>query len=139
LYGGSGNDTMQLGNRGNNTLVWLDGDAGTVAAPAEDTIYDFNLDRSVLWHGQPSRDILDLSDLLIDEDAPGADLTHYLNIALSGTDTVINVSSTGNLNADGSNFDQQIRLRDIDITNGVTDQHQIINDLITAGTLVVDQ
>jgi len=100
------------------------------------TVYGFNLDRSTM--GGQGRDVLDLRDLLIDEDAAGADLTHFLNIAFDGTDTVINVSSVGNLNTGGSNFDQQIRLQNIDLTGGVTDQQQIINDLIKAGTLLVD-
>jgi len=140
IIGGEGNDSMTASRYADTTFVWLAGDAGTVPLPAMDTILGFNKDdRSLTSSSYAGRDKLDLRELLIGEDDPGADLTHFLNIAFDGKDTVINISSVGNLNTGGSNFDQQIRLYNTDLTGGVTDQQQIINDLIKAGTLLVDQ
>jgi len=145
LIGGPGNDRLQADSGGGNTtFVWLDGDAGTVVNPAMDQVIGFSEDRSN-FYGPHFHDTLDLRDLLIGEDANGADLTHYLNISFqTGNNnipnaTYINVSSTGNLQADGSNFDQQIRVDNIDLTGGFTTQQDIINALIQSGTLKVDQ
>gem|GEM_PF-1594458 len=132
LIGGAGNDIL-IGGAGDDTFVWSNGDAGTVAAPAEDVIKDFGLGGS----DPNGKDVLDLRDLLIGEEA-STDLSHYLNISYEGSDTLIRVSSTGNLQTDGTGFDQVITLEGVDLTGGLTDQHQIINDLIQAGKLKVD-
>jgi len=77
---------------------------------------------------------------LQDEENSG-DLSKYLNFSLDTSEwqTVIKVSSTGDLQTDGSGYDQLITLVGVDLTNGSSDQSAIINDLITQGKLVVDQ
>jgi len=135
--GGAGNDLISVSagvTRSSNTYAWLDGDAGTVASPALDRIVGFSLDRAA--SGGEGKDRLDLRDLLIGEE--NGDLTQYLNITFTGGNTVINVSTTGNLLANGTNFDQRITLNAVDITGGITDQQQLINDLISKGALLVD-
>jgi len=129
LYGGSGDDI--LSGSGNTMFVWRDGDAGTLDAPARDQVLNFG-------RFTQNKHTLDLRDLLIDEEAHD-DLSQYLNISFDGTDTVINVSTTGHLHADGSGFNQVITLRGVDVTDGVTDQNQLIKHLMESGKLLVDQ
>jgi len=112
---------------------WLDGDAGIIVFPAMDVIKDFGMGGS----DPNGDDVLDLRGLLVDEEN-SADLSQYLNFSIDGTDTVIKVSTTGGLQSDGSGFDQKITLENVDLTGGITDQNQIINDLILAGRLVID-
>ncbi|MCT9811766.1 type I secretion C-terminal target domain-containing protein [Acidovorax sp. Be4] len=85
-------------------------------------------------------DVLDLRDLLVGEDAPAADLTKFLHfetqVVGAQTNTVIHVSTTGALAVDGSNFNQQITLENVNLSTA--DQNQLINDLISQGKLKVD-
>jgi len=139
LIGGSGDDIL-YGGAGDDTFVWENGDAGTVLAPAKDIIKDFGMGGA----DPNGKDVLDLRDLLIGEEAPGSDLAEYLNITREGTDTVIRISTTGDLQSAGTpggvvtGFDQVITLENVDLTGGMTDQNQIINNLITQGKLLVD-
>ncbi|SHI09185.1 VCBS domain-containing protein, partial [Pollutimonas bauzanensis] len=149
LYGGTGNDTL-VGGKGDDTLIggagddifkWELNDEGTIAAPAIDTIKDFGL-----GHGDASgADKLDLSELLVGEDAAGADLSKFLHLSGSedGKDTVINVSSHGGLAANGTGFDQQIVLKDVHLDDlvgvGHGNQNEMIKNLIDSGKLNVDQ
>jgi len=113
--------------------VWLDGDAGSVAAPAYDVVRDFGMGGA----DPNGADVLDLSDLLQGEQY--GSLSHYLNLSFDGADTIIKVSSNGHLSGNGNGFDQQITLENVDLTGGMTDQNAIINSLIAQGKLVVDQ
>jgi len=133
LVGGQGNDTL-IGGTGNDTFRWLDGDAGTVALPAEDVIRDFGLGGA----DPNGRDVLDLRDLLTGEEN-SSDLGQYLNFAFNGTDTVLKVSTTGGLDASGNGYNQLITLEGVNLVNGATDQHQLALDLIAAGKLQIDQ
>jgi len=83
--------------------------------------------------------VLDLRDLLVGEENSSGNLSQYLNFSYDGADTVLKISSTGGLQSDGSGFDQMITLEGVDLTGGLTDQNQIINHLINAGKLQVDQ
>ncbi|MEG1103112.1 MAG: type I secretion C-terminal target domain-containing protein, partial [Comamonas sp.] len=88
--------------------------------------------------GNPNgADKLDLKDLLVGENS--GNLTNYLHFAVDAGNTVIKVSTTGVLGANGSGFDQQITLENVNLVNGVTDQNQIINNLIAQGKLDVNQ
>jgi len=111
---------------------WMNGDAGTIALPAMDVIKDFGMGGS----DPNGQDVLDLRDLLQGEEY-SSDLTHYLNFSFDGTNTILNVSSTGDLQTLGWN--QTITLEGVDLIDGLTDQNQIINKLIMDAKLMVDQ
>ncbi|MDH1605158.1 type I secretion C-terminal target domain-containing protein, partial [Comamonas aquatica] len=133
LIGGAGNDTL-TGGAGNDTFKWMAGDAGSVSAPAKDVVKDFGT----------GSDKLDLSDLLDGEHSHSDtfNLTDYLYVSTEtvagNINTVIKVSSTGDLGANGAGFDQQITLENVNLVHGVTDQTQLINSLIQQGKLHVD-
>ncbi|MEK1906309.1 MAG: VCBS domain-containing protein, partial [Pseudomonas sp.] len=114
LIGGTGNDILQ-GGAGSDTFVWKSGDTGT------DTIRDFKL----------GEDHLDLSDLLQNEQN-SADLTNYIKVSANGSDLLI--SSSGNLNASGSNADLTIHLDNTNLHDpslGLgASQTAIINSLV---------
>jgi len=142
LYGGTGKDIL-IGGKGNDTLIggsgddvfrWEEGDAGSVLAPTEDLIKDFGMGGT----DPNGNDVLDLRDLLLGEEN-SSDLSQYLNIVFDGSATVIHVSTTGGLQADGSGFDQIIMLENVDLTGGLSNHNQIIKDLMDANRLLVDQ
>ncbi|MDM9586502.1 immunoglobulin-like domain-containing protein [Pseudomonas asiatica] len=95
LFGGAGDDTL-TGGKGNDTLtggsgadlfIWKAGHTGN------DTVTDFKASEG---------DRLDLSDLLQGE--KGSNITDYLKISTVNGETVLQVSSKGELNAtDGAN------------------------------------
>jgi len=132
LFGQGGNDTL-IGGAGDDTFVWASGDAGTVERPALDLIDDFGLGGA----DPRGRDVLDLRDLLIDVEN-NTDLSRYLHFSLDGSDTVIKISTAGDLHADGTGFDQQITLANVDLIGGALDQQQIIAALMQADTLKID-
>jgi len=129
LYGGNGDDTLiggkgddiLVGGVGSDTFKWELDDQGTTAHPAVDTIKDFST-------ALPSAggDVLDLAGLL--HNPADGDLGKYLHFTKDGANTVIQVSTTGQV---ATSFDQKIVLEAVDLTNGgkLTDQ-QIINDLL---------
>ncbi|EHK64737.1 retention module-containing protein [Achromobacter arsenitoxydans] len=137
LYGGTGNDIL-VGGKGNDLLVggagsdtfrWELNDQGTAAAPAVDRIKDFST-------AMPANngDVLDLKDLLQQDD--NSPLTNYLQVKKEGSNTVINVSTNGDLQ---HNVDQKIILENVDLTNnGALSSAQVINDLLNKGKLIVD-
>ncbi|ANN71814.1 retention module-containing protein [Bordetella bronchialis] len=127
LVGGAGNDTL-YGGDGSDTFKWSLHDGGTTANPAVDTIMDFD-NRAASAGG----DVLDLHELL--NNPADGDLSKYLHFSKSGSDTVINVSTTGG--AAQQAFDQKIVLHGVDLTNGgaLQNDQAIINDLIQKGKL----
>ena len=155
LYGGTGNDTLDggkgndvlVGGKGDDTLIggegddiflWLKGDQGTTAAPAKDVINDFGKGGS----DANGNDVLDLHDLLQGEEG-STDLSKFLNFSKSGADTVLKVSTDGNLGATGSNYDQLITFKGVDLTAGhsltsTADQNALIKELIDQGKLKID-
>jgi len=135
IHGGKGNDTL-IGGAGDDVFRWEFGDAGTVDAPALDVIKDFGMDDGS-GSDPNGNDVLDLRDLLVDEE--NNDLSQYLNFSYDGTDTVLKVSSTGGLDINGNGYDQLITLEGVDLTGGFASQTDIINNLIGAGKLQVDQ
>jgi len=136
LLGGLGDDTL-YGSAGDDIFLWKNGDAGTVGAPAHDVVKDFGLDGSDPNKGS---DTLDLSDLLQGEDSDN--VFQYLNFSYDGDSghTTILASSTGNLQTtgiDATGYDQVITLENVDLTYGITDQHQLALKLINDGKLVI--
>ncbi|MDP3420721.1 MAG: Calx-beta domain-containing protein [Thiobacillus sp.] len=136
LIGGAGNDTL-TGGLGADVFKWELSDRGTAGSPAIDTVTDF--DSAV------NSDKLDLRDLLLGESHAGTDpgnLTDYLHFEVSGSNTVIQISSTGGFSGGYSAgaTDQRIVLNNTDLTGGGTlsaDQ-QIIQDLLSKGKLITD-
>ncbi|MBJ7264751.1 MAG: type I secretion C-terminal target domain-containing protein, partial [Burkholderiaceae bacterium] len=137
LYGGSGNDIL-VGGKGNDTLYggsgsdtfkWELNDQGTVANPAVDVIKDYS--SATIANGG---DVLDLKSLLINE--TDGTLSQYLNFSKDGNNTVIQVSTTGNV---AGGFDQKIVLENVDLTNnGANNTAAIIDDMLKKGKLNVD-
>ena len=130
LLGGAGNDALS-GGLGADVIVFQLADKGTTAAPAADTISDFDAASKAA-----GGDVLDLRDLLQNETL--ATLDNYLDFAVSGGNTVISIKSSGSGSADqtitltGVSLDSALGL-----TAGSTDQ-QIINELINRSKLVTD-
>ncbi|MDO1474013.1 type I secretion C-terminal target domain-containing protein, partial [Comamonas thiooxydans] len=137
LVGGKGDDTL-IGGEGDDVFLWLKGDQGTTAAPAKDVINDFGKGGSDV----NGNDVLDLHDLLQGEEG-STDLSKFLNFSKSGADTVLKVSTDGNLGATGSNYDQLITFKGVDLTAGhslttTADQNALIKELIDQGKLKID-
>ncbi|MFK3798211.1 retention module-containing protein [Pseudomonas sp. NPDC088444] len=84
LIGGKGNDIL-FGGAGTNTFVWKQGDTGS------DVIKDWN---------KGSSNTLDLSDLLQGENGnDDANIAKFLQINKVGSDTYLEVSTTGKFDA----------------------------------------
>jgi Ca2+-binding RTX toxin-like protein len=139
LIGGKGNDTL-TGGLGADIFAWKLGDAGTIGAPAADTITDFdNSLRSPL-----GGDVLDLRDLLIGETAGtllGQDnLSNYLHFEKNGANTVVHVSTNGGYAAGfNASLDvQTITLQNVDLVTGFGNDQAIIQDLLTKQKLITD-
>ena len=129
LVGGTGNDTL-YGGAGSDTFKWELNDQGTVANPAVDVIKDYS--SATVANGG---DVLDLKSLLTGES--DGTLTQYLNFTKEGNNTVIQVSTTGNVSP--TNFDQKIILENVDLTsNGANNNAAIIDDMLKKGKLNVD-
>jgi Ca2+-binding RTX toxin-like protein len=134
LVGGLGDDRLTGGTEA-DTFRWSLGDGGTTAAPAKDSVTDF--DTAAFSAGG---DRLDLRDLLQGENhaSGNGNLGDYLHFEKTATDTVVHISSTGGY-AGGfvaTKDDQVITLSNV-LLNGVDDA-AIINDLLTKGKLIVD-
>ncbi len=128
LGGGQGNDTL-YGGAGSDTFKWELNDQGTVANPAVDIIKDYS--SATVANGG---DVLDLKSLLIGES--DSTLSQYLNFTKEGNNTVVQISTTGNV---ASGFDQKIILENVDLTNnGANNTAAIIDDMLKKGKLNVD-
>jgi Ca2+-binding RTX toxin-like protein len=117
LIGGEGDDIL-FGGAGADTFVWQAGDIGN------DVIRDFNIGEG---------DQIDLRDLLQGEEAENApDITQYLRV--DTTTSTLLISSTGTLNADGSNADASIKLENngtpVNLNPGNLSQSDLVNSLI---------
>ncbi|MBN9698069.1 MAG: type I secretion C-terminal target domain-containing protein, partial [Zoogloea sp.] len=140
LSGGAGNDTL-TGGLGSDVFKWSLGDAGSTSQPAIDAITDFN--KAAPLDGG---DVLDLRELLQGESHSGTavgNLGSYLHFERSGSDTVVHVSSNGGYTGGTFNpgaTDQKIVLQGVDLTNSgaLTNDTQIIQDLLTKGKLNAD-
>ena len=138
IIGGKGNDTLS-GDSGNDTFIWEEEDEGTPGSPATDTITDFNAE-PVAGGG----DIIKLGGILLGELARGntvGNLTDYMHFVLSGTDTILYISTTGGFSggfAMGA-VDQQITFTGVDLIGTFTTDEEVIAQLLANGNLIVDQ
>jgi T1SS-143 domain-containing protein len=134
LVGGEGNDTL-TGLAGSDTFRWHLGDGGTAAAPAVDTVTDFDLKAQ-----ESGGDVLDLRDLLVGESHSGLDagnLTDYLHFSYDSatSSTVVEVKSQG---AAMTGPDQIITLSGVDLTTLGTSDQAIIQNLLASHKLITD-
>uniref|UniRef100_A4XTA4 Hemolysin-type calcium-binding region n=1 Tax=Ectopseudomonas mendocina (strain ymp) TaxID=399739 RepID=A4XTA4_ECTM1 len=122
LIGGAGNDVL-FGGSGKDTFVWNAGDRG---GNYHDVVKDFGLG-----------DKLDLSDLLVGvSDSGNANvLDDYLSFSFTATNTVISVSSSGNV-ADASTIDQTITLENTLLGGGMGNAADIIQGMLDNQQLV---
>jgi large repetitive protein len=131
IVGGTGTDSL-TGGGGNDVFRWEFGDHGTAGAPNVGTITDFS-------SAAGNKDVLDLRDLLPganhDGTQPG-NIANYLHFDLSGSDTVIHVSSSGGFSNGyvASAEDETIILKGVDLTAaGTQNDLQIIHTLLNNG------
>ncbi len=134
IAGGAGDDDL-WGGLGADTFVWHLADRGAPGEPAVDTVHDFD--------NTPNSDCLDLKDLLQGEhDSTGLafNLDKYLFVEQQGADTVVHVSSQGQFSSgfDAAKEDQKIVLQGIDLTGGLADQTNIIQQMLINGKLITD-
>ena len=103
LIGGEGNDQL-YGGAGADTFKWEFADQGTEENPATDTVRDVNADEG---------DKLDISELLPDMDD---DIEQFIQVGTDGEgETVLNISTKGDLGKNGENADQHIVLNGADM------------------------
>ncbi|WP_341303147.1 retention module-containing protein [Pseudomonas sp. TMP25] len=122
LIGGLGDDTL-TGGAGNDTYIWRSGDTG----------HD-----QVIGFGQTSGnvDVLDLSELLDFSGTANSTnlLGAYIEMSFAGGDTLIEVSSTGDLVSSGA--DQSITLQGVDLSGGgMLSTADIIDNMLGSGAL----
>jgi Ca2+-binding RTX toxin-like protein len=117
LTGGKGNDIL-IGGAGADTFVWLKGDTGT--GTGVDVIKDFST---------KDGDKIDLRDLLQGEN--DTNLTNFLKISNDGTNTTLDISTTGQLatTAAGGVANADVHIK----VEGVTWSNDMIKSLV-AGT-----
>lgn len=129
ILASTGLDTL-VGTSSDDLFTWK---SGTQSAPV-DVVKGF---------GTAGSDKLVLGDLLQGEEHT-SDLSKFLHFetqagAGGAVNTVIKVSTSGSLAADGSGYNQQIVVEGVDLTGTSHDQNTIIKDLIDQGKLKLDQ
>ncbi|WP_162524681.1 Ig-like domain-containing protein [Comamonas sp. CAH-2] len=127
-----GNDSL-LGSSGDDVFIWQWADRGTIKNPGNDTVQNF---------GKQGNDKLDLSDLLQGEEKT-EDLSQFLHFDKQGGNTVVKISSSGDLKMIGGdsvkNYDQLITLEGVDLVGSAHgDQNKLIHNLIQQGKLLID-
>lgn len=163
LVGGAGNDLM-TGGVGADVFAWRFAEGGAVGSPTVDTITDFdygggNSSIELDGNGQPlgGGDVLDLRDLLQGEhtsvgglglpanEVQLANLTNYIDVEVSGGNTVLHISSNGGFTGgayDPLAEDERIVLQNTDLyaATGITsgDENGLLQTLIKNGTMIVD-
>ncbi len=139
LLGGTGNDVLSggIGDGVTDIFRWELADRGPEGSPAADTINNF--DEAA---GGSGGDVLDLRDLLQGEshDTGTGNLSQFLSFELSGSDTIIHISSTGGFGGgySAAKEDQSITLTGVDLVTGFANDQAIIQQLLDDNKLIVD-
>ncbi|WP_280155226.1 VCBS domain-containing protein [Piscinibacter sp. XHJ-5] len=136
VYGGAGGDSL-AGGSGADVFAWQLADRGGSGAPVVDTITDFNLSQG---------DVLDLRDLLQGSSPTPANLSNYLDITFTGSDTVIRVSSNGGFTNgvfSAAAEDQEIVLQGVDLRSQLSlgagaSEAQLLQEMIFRGKLLTE-
>lgn len=82
-------------------------------------------------------DHIDLSNLLSGESHET--LTDYLFVEFSGGDSTLYINTTGGIDGTANhNADQVIIVENVDLTNGVATQSDIINTLVNNNVIITD-
>jgi hypothetical protein len=115
------------GGDGADTFLWYKGDEGGVGVGnfAEDTVTDFDADEG---------DVLDLSDLLVGENA--GNIGNFIFVDESGGDSTLYISTTGAMGGVGNAAEAAVNADQVIHLDGVTGVD--INTLISNGNLDID-
>lgn len=142
IIGGAGGDTLS-GGAGIDVFRWVLGHQGpgTGAAAPNDRITDFSTNSSAT-----GGDILDLRDLLQGENHNTGigNLLRYIDVTVSGSDTVLRVSSAGGYNSAGdyaaAQHNQTITLQGVNLFTafGAANETAVIQELLNRQKLIVD-
>ncbi|MFC6672535.1 DUF5801 repeats-in-toxin domain-containing protein [Marinobacterium aestuariivivens] len=126
VHGTSGNDIL-TGDDGADIFVWNDGDEGGVGVGnfAEDTVTDFNAGEG---------DVLDLSDLLVGENA--GNIGNFIFVDESGGDSTLYISTTGGMGSVVDVAGAEAAADQVINLDGVTGID--INTLVSNGNLDID-
>lgn len=131
LIGGAGDDTL-TGGLGADTFVWNFGDQATSTDPTEDSVTDFSLGE---FGVDADADKLDISDLL--QGASDSNVDAYVFAEEDGSgNTVLHISSDGQLGSNGAEADQTIVLKDVGM-NGA-ESSAFLESLIDNGQLDIE-
>ncbi|MFM4995911.1 retention module-containing protein [Aeromonas sanarellii] len=132
IRGGQGNDILS-GGAGSDLFVWGQGDEGTAAQPAIDTITDFRPEEG---------DRIDLADLLKGVTGNSLDgLLHHLSASVTtGSGGLGDVNLSVSPAGDG-HVTQQITLKDVDLSgwnlSGGSSSHEILQSLLDQHSLII--
>ncbi|WP_183313424.1 DUF5801 repeats-in-toxin domain-containing protein, partial [Halomonas fontilapidosi] len=132
IIGGAGDDDL-TGGLGADTFAWNLSDKGTSTEPANDTVMDFTLG---VFGTNADADKLDLSDLLQDADFATENINEYIVAETSGNDTILHIKHDGNISGDGSDADQAILMKGVDM--GGDTSPAFIQSLIDDGQLDIE-
>jgi Ca2+-binding RTX toxin-like protein len=135
LTGGSGSDIL-TGGLGDDLFVWTaSDDIDTDGNPADGIPVDVVTD----FRDNGDADVIDISDLLVGEELPGADISDYLSMEDTVDGVVLHINSQGELGTEGDT--QVIKLDGTNYTdlgvNGMSDA-DALNHLINTGVIEVD-
>ena len=117
-------DNILIGGGGADAFIWQADDLGTVDAPAEDIIRDFQ--------SGTGGDVIDLSDVLIGEESN--ELDQYLSFNFANGDSTIEIRSEA-----GGGIVQKVKLEGVDLSGLGSTDADIINQLISDGNLRLDE